>query len=155
MQEGIKALQKRWGPFHSPKSRLERSLIIMSSMPRAMRTVSYSGMRSRRGLDHILTKQQITMGMSQCSAPSLAKSAVVALHKTSVELELLKIWEAVLVGKLTCPAFANSPAKPIINKKKFSRELPLRSSSLPTNSIAPPVNSLENITSVRVITTSV
>jgi hypothetical protein len=124
-------------------------------MPRAMRTDSYSGMRSRRGLDHILTKQQITMEMSQCSAPSLAKLAVVALHNTSLGWEQLKTWEAALVGKLTCLAFVNSPAKPIINRKKFSRELPLRSSSLPTNLIAPPANSLENITSVRVITTSV
>lgn len=145
MEEGTKALQKRWGPYHSPKSRWELSQIIMSSMPRAMRTGSYSGMRSRRGLDHILTKQLIIMRMSQCSAHSLAKLAVVARHRTSVvELEQLKTWEVGQVDRLTCPAFANSPPKLIINRKKFFRELPLRSSFLPTNSIALPANSLES-----------
>ena len=155
MEEGTKALQKRWGQYHSPKSRLELSPIIMLSMPRAMKMGSYSDMRSRKRLDHILTKEQITMRMSQCSARSLAKLAVVALHKTSVEWEQLKTWEVGQVDRLTCPAFANNPAKPIINRKKFSRELPLRSSSLPTNSIALQANSLENITSGRVIITFV
>ena len=122
-----------------------------------MRMGLFSDMRSIRGLAHMLTREQPTMAISQSFAHSPAKLAVGALHRTSaLEWDQLKTWEVVLVGRHTCPAFAaNSPAKSIIDREKCTRELPLRSSSLPTNLIAHPANSPENISNGWVITTFV
>jgi hypothetical protein len=93
--------------------------------------------------------------MFQSSVHSPAKGA---LHRTSVVVVWvhLKTWEVALEDRLTCPGFAaSSQAKQIIGKEKFSRKLPLRSSSLSTSLIALLANLLENITSGRVTTTSV
>ena len=88
------------------------------------------------------------MGMPQSSAHSLGNLAKEALLRILVEWDQVKTWEVGLVDRLICLAFAaNSPPKLIIEREKWYKELPLRSSSLPTSLIALPASSLENITS--------